>query len=141
VKLVRTLPAYPMFGGGQTRLQPVYVDNVAEAIARVLDRSDGVDHPCYELGGPRIYTYQELLQSIAKAMDTRIRTVPIPFAAWQALAFIAEFLPGAPLTRNQIALMRRDNIASDDLPGLPELSVTPTAVEAIVPEIAGREGG
>jgi uncharacterized protein YbjT (DUF2867 family) len=141
VKLVRTLPVYPMFGRGQTRLQPVYVDDVAEAIARVLDRSDGADRPCYELGGPRIYTYQELLQSIANEMGTRVRTVPMPFAVWQALARVAEFLPGAPLTRNQIALMRRDNIASDDMPGLSKLSVTPTAVEAIVPEIVGRGPG
>jgi len=141
VKLVRTLPIYPMFGRGKTRLQPVYVDDVAEAIARILDRSDGADRPCYELGGPRIYTYQEFLQSIAKEMGTHVRTVPMPFAVWQALARVAEYLPGTPLTRNQIALMRRDNIASDDLPGLPELSVTPTAVEAIVLQIAGRRPG
>jgi uncharacterized protein YbjT (DUF2867 family) len=141
VKLVRTLPVYPMFGSGQTRLQPVDVDDVAEAIARVLDRSDGADRPCYELGGPRVYTYQELLQSIALAMGTRVRTVPMPFAVWRALAGVAEFLPGTPLTRNQIALMKRDNVASDDLPGLPELSVTPTAVEAIVRQIAGGKPG
>ena len=141
VKLVRTLPVYPMFGSGQTRLQPVYVDDVADAVARVLDRSNGADRPCYELGGPRVYTYQELLQSIALAMGTRVRTVPMPFAVWRALAGIAEFLPGTPLTRNQIALMKRDNVASDDLPGLPELSVTPTAVETIVLQIAGGKPG
>jgi hypothetical protein len=56
----------------------------------------------------------------------------MPFAVWRALAGIAEFLPGTPLTRNQIALMEHDNVASADLPGLPELSVTPTAVEVIV---------
>jgi NADH dehydrogenase len=65
----------------------------------------------------------------------------MPFAAWRVLAGIAEFLPGTPLTRNQIALMKHDNIASDDLPGLPELAVTPTAVEAIVLQIAGRRPG
>jgi uncharacterized protein YbjT (DUF2867 family) len=141
VKLVRTLPVYPMFGRGHTRLQPVYVDDVAEAIARVLDRPDGPDRPRYEFGGPRIYTYQELLQSIASEMGTRVRTVPMPFAVWRALAGIAEFLPGTPLTRNQIALVRHDNIASDDLPGLTELSVTPTAVEAVVREIASGKPG
>jgi len=141
VKLVRTLPVYPMFGSGQTRLQPVHVDDVAEAIARILDGSGGADRPCYELGGPRVYTYQELLQSIALAMGTRVRTVPMPFAVWRALAGVAEFLPGTPLTRNQIALMKRDNVASDDLPGLPELSVTPTAVEAVVRQIAGGKPG
>src|SRR4051794_15364434 len=105
VKLVRTLPVYPMFGRGQTRLQPAYVTDVAEAIARVLNRPDGPDRPRYEFGGPRIYTYQELLQSIASEMGPRVRTVPMPFAVWRALAGIAEFLPGTPLTRNQIALM------------------------------------
>jgi uncharacterized protein YbjT (DUF2867 family) len=117
------------------------VDDVAEAIARVLDRSAGADRPCYELGGPHIYTYRELLQSIAREMGTRVRTAPMPFAAWQALAGVAEFLPGTPLTRNQIALMKHDNIASDDLPGLRELSVTPTALEATVHQITGRRPG
>jgi NADH dehydrogenase len=74
-------------------------------------------------------------------METRVWTVPMLFAAWQALAGVAEFLPGTPLTRNQIALMKHDNIASDDLPGLNELSVTPTAVEAIVLQIAGGRPG
>src|SRR4051794_19718755 len=105
------------------------------------DRSDEADRPCYELGGPHIYTYRELLQSIAREMGTRVRTAPMPFAAWQALAGVAEFLPGTPLTRNQIALIKHDNIASDDLPGLPELSVTPPALEAIVHRIAGRRPG
>jgi hypothetical protein len=62
----------------------------------------------------------------------------MPFAAWQALAGVAELLPSTPLTRNQVALIKHDNIASDHLPGLPELSVTPTALEAIVHQIAGR---
>lgn len=115
--------------------------SVAEAIARVLDRPDGADRPCYELGGPRIYTYQELLQSIAGEMGIHIQTVPMPFAVWQALAGVAEFLPGTPLTQNQIALMKHDNIASDSLPGLNELSVTPTAVEAIVLQITGGRPG
>jgi uncharacterized protein YbjT (DUF2867 family) len=137
VKLIRTLPVYPMFGRGRTRLQPVYVEDVAEAVARVLDRSEEADRFCYELGGPRIYTYEELLRSIADEMGTRVRTVPMPFAAWRALARIAEFLPGAPLTRNQIALLEHDNAASGALPGLAELSVTPTVVEAIVHQIAG----
>ena len=62
-------------------------------------------------------------------------------ALWQALARVAEFLPGTPLTRNQIALMKHDNVASGDLPGLPELAITPTAVEAVVLQIAGGRPG
>jgi NADH dehydrogenase len=59
----------------------------------------------------------------------------MPFALWHALAWISEQVPGSPLTRNQIALMRRDNLASPDLPGLPELAIEPIAIEAVVPAV------
>ncbi|WP_109120888.1 complex I NDUFA9 subunit family protein [Azospirillum sp. TSO22-1] len=138
VKLVRTLPLYPMFGRGRSRLQPVFVDDVADAIARVLDGSAGAASICYEFGGPRVYTYKELLQTIADATGVRIRTVPVPFALWQALALIAEHLPGTPLTRHQVALLRHDTIATGAWPGLRELSITPMALEAVVPNVASR---
>jgi hypothetical protein len=64
----------------------------------------------------------------------------MPFVLWHALAWISEHLPGAPLTRNQIALMRHDNIASPDLPGLPELHIEPTAIEAIVSAVERTSG-
>ena len=117
VRLLRILPVYPVFGRGQTRLQPVHVENIAEAIARVVAGATGAGHPCYELGGPRTYTYAELLRSVADRMRKRARLLPLPFALWEALAFLAEFAPGAPLTRNQVALMRRDNVASRRLAG------------------------
>ena len=138
VRLVRTLPLYPLFGRGETKLQPVHVDDVAEAIARVLDGPAGAASACYEFGGPRVYTYQELLHAIADVIGTRVRTVALPFALWQALARVAELLPGAPLTRHQIALLRLDTIASSAWPGLQDLSITPLAVEAIVPHIVSR---
>ncbi|HEY0832297.1 MAG TPA: complex I NDUFA9 subunit family protein [Azospirillum sp.] len=138
VRLVRTLPLYPLFGRGETKLQPVHVDDVAEAIARVLDGPAGAASTCYEFGGPRVYTYQELLYAIADVVGTRVRTVALPFALWQALARVAELLPGAPLTRHQIALLRLDTIASSAWPGLQDLAITPLTVEAIVPHIVSR---
>ena len=136
VRLLRTLPVYPLFGSGRTRLQPVHVEDVAEAIARLVGGAAGADQLCYELGGPRTYTYAELLRSVADRIGTRARLLPVPFALWQILAFLSEFAPGAPLTRNQVALMRRDNVASPDLPGLWDLRVTPAALEDVVPAIA-----
>jgi NADH dehydrogenase len=62
VKLVRLLPIYPMFGRGHTKLQPVFVEDVAEAVARLVD-ARAIVGPCYEFGGPRVYTYKELLRS------------------------------------------------------------------------------
>jgi hypothetical protein len=91
--------------------------------------------PCYELGGPQIFTYEELLRTIARHVGARTRLVPMPFVLWHALARISEHVPGAPLTRNQIALMQHDNVASANHPGLPELGIKPTAIEAVLPEI------
>ena len=136
VRLLRTLPVYPLFGSGRTRLQPVHVEDVAEAIARLVGGAAGADQLCYELGGPRTYTYAELLRSVADRIGTRARLLPVPFALWQILAFLSEFAPGAPLTRNQVALMRHDNVASPDLPGLWDLRVAPTALEDVVLTIA-----
>jgi NADH dehydrogenase len=135
-RLLRILPVYPLFGRGRTRLQPVHVEDVAEAIARIVAGAAGADHPCYELGGPRTYTYVELLHSVADRIGTRARLFPLPFSLWEALAFLSEFVPSAPLTRDQIALMRRDNVASGDLPGLRNLHVAPTALEDVVHTVA-----
>jgi uncharacterized protein YbjT (DUF2867 family) len=111
--LLRTLPIYPLFGRGRTRLQPVYVEDVSEAIARILGCAAGSGYPCYELRGPRTYTFAELVRSVADGIGTHPWLVPLPFVLWEAVALLSEFTPGALLTRNQVALMRRDNVASD----------------------------
>jgi NADH dehydrogenase len=129
-RLLRTLPVYPLFGRGGTRLQPVWVEDVAEAIARILTGADGAGHPCYELGGPRTYAYAELLRSVADRVGARARLVPLPFAAWEVVARLSA-----------VALMRRDNVASPGLPGLPELHVAPTALEDVLPVVVAGEGG
>jgi uncharacterized protein YbjT (DUF2867 family) len=142
-RLLRTLPIYPLFGRGRTRLQPVHVEDVGEAIARILGCAAGSGHPCYELGGPRTYTFAELVRSVADGTDTHPWLVPLPFVLWEAVALLSEFAPGTPLTRNQVALMRRDNVAARDLPGLRDLHIAPTALEDVVAIIAdaGRARG
>jgi uncharacterized protein YbjT (DUF2867 family) len=131
VRLLRRLPIYPMFGLGETRLQPVYVEDVAERIARVLAGAGAGGAP-YEFAGARIYTYRELVTRIADRIKARPRLVPLPFALWRILASGAELLPGSPLTRNQVALMQRDNVASADCPGLSTLGIAPTEIETLV---------
>jgi NADH dehydrogenase len=126
--LLRRLPIYPMFGRGLTRLQPVYVEDVAEAIGRVLRRA-GTSPPLFELGGPRVYTYQDLLGTLAREAGFSSRLVPVPFAVWHALAWASEWLPNPRLTRNQVELMEVDTVASPGLPGLAELGMSPQSVE------------
>jgi NADH dehydrogenase len=133
-QLLRRLPAYPMFGLGATRLQPAYVDDVAEAIARVLQASK-TPPITYELGGPDIYTYKELLQTITRRAEIRRVLVPVPFSIWAALASVAEMLPRPPVTRNQVDLMRMDNVASPAMPGFGDLGISPHALEHVLQQI------
>ena len=130
VRLVRRLPIFPLFGAGQTRLQPAYVEDVAEAVTRILDTPTPA--PIYELGGPRIYRYRELVQTIAQQLGTRASLMPIPFWAWKVVALATEDLPRAPLTRNQVELMQLDNVASPQTPGFGELGIAPTGIEPVL---------
>jgi uncharacterized protein YbjT (DUF2867 family) len=128
LRLLRSLPAYPIFGDGRTRLQPVYVDDVAAAIAQILRQSQK-PHPVYELAGPRVYSYEELLRTIARIAGLRPVLMRMPFAFWGALAGVAEMLPQPPLTRNQVELMQIDTTASESLPGFRALGISPRSLE------------
>ena len=124
LKLLRQLPAYPMFGDGETRLQPAHVEDVGDAIARAIDGEQargGIIECC----GPRVYSYRELLETVARAAHLQPRLIPVPFSAWHALAWMAEALPGTPLTRNQVELMEIDSVASPDALGFADLGMCP----------------
>jgi NADH dehydrogenase len=130
LKLLQRLPAYPMFGTGTTRLQPAHVEDVAEAITRILRTEQGPT--TLECGGPRVYTYKELLRSIASEAGRKPVLFPVPFAVWYALARTAAVLPSPPITRNQLDLMQIDTVASPQLPGFAELGVLPQSLEETV---------
>jgi uncharacterized protein YbjT (DUF2867 family) len=128
LRLLRVLPAYPIFGNGRTRLQPAYADDVAAAIAQI-PRLGKKPHPIYELAGPRVYSYEELLRTIARTASLRPVLMRMPFAVWEALAGAAEILPHPPLTRNQVELMQIDTTASGSLPGFRALGILPRSLE------------
>jgi NADH dehydrogenase len=132
--LLQTLPAYPMFGRGQTRLQPVAVEDVADAVARIMLLPQA-ETKLYEFGGPRVFTYEEFLRTVAREAGLRARLVPLPYGAWHMIAGIAEFLPHPPVTRNQVELMEVDTVTTLGTPGLAELGIVPGSVEDIVPVI------
>ena len=92
LKLLQRLPAYPIFGSGMTKLQPAHVDDVAEAVARIVQRTER-DPITLECGGPHVYTYKDLVRSVAREAGLKPRLIPVPFAVWHALARAAEFLP------------------------------------------------
>ena len=128
LRLLRTLPAYPMFGDGRTRLQPAYADDVAAGSAEVV-RQSKKPYPIYELAGPRIYSYEELLRTIARSAGLRPVLMRMPFGLWSALAGLAEMLPQPLLTRSQIELMQIDTTASENLPGFRALGISTRSLE------------
>lgn len=136
--LMRKLPAYPLFGRGHTRLQPVAVDDVADAIVRILTRPER-EPALYEFGGPEIFTYEDFLRRVAHEAGRRPFFVPFPFGAWHVLARMAEILPHPPVTRNQVELMEIDTITSASMPGLRELGITPRRVEDTVHDLADAD--
>ena len=136
-QLARLLPVLPLIGGGHTRLQPVYVEDVAQAVARIL-ADPGTSGRTYELAGPTVYTLRELFETALRIVGKRRLLMPVPFAVAEAQARLFELLPNAPLTTSQVDLLRMDSVASGALPGLLELGIVPKAVEAIVPTYLGR---
>jgi uncharacterized protein YbjT (DUF2867 family) len=128
--MLRRLPAFPMFGTGATRLQPVYVEDVAEAVVRIL-RAPAAPQ-LYELAGPSVYTYQELLRTIGASAGARPLLVPFPFRLWHLIGYMAEALPSPPLTRNQVELMGQDNIPEPDVPGFEALQISPQSIEIML---------
>ncbi len=134
-------PALPLFGGGATRFQPVYVADVAEAIARAVERTDAAGQT-YEIGGPKAYTFKELLELIQRETGRKRPLVPLPMSAAGAIGAIGDVMAsiGLPpvLTSDQAKLLRRDNVVSGRFPGLQDLGVQPTAVEPILPSYLWR---
>jgi uncharacterized protein YbjT (DUF2867 family) len=134
IRILRSLPVYPMFGKGETRLQPAYVEDVAEAIARLLQNRE-TRGMMFECGGPRTYSYKDLVKTVAREMDKKPVLFSVPFAAWYVLAGLSEILPNPPLTRNQVALMEIDNVAKLESPGFDWLNIAPQSIEDVLPSI------
>lgn len=133
-------PALPLIGGGHTKFQPIFVGDVAKAIAKAVS-----DPACagqtYELGGPATYSFRELMELVLAQTERRRALIPLPFAAAGLLGAVGDLVAGLippPVTSDQVELLKADNVVSGALPGLAELGVTPTAVEGVLPSYLYR---
>ena len=135
VALARVLPVLPLFGRGDVRLQPAYVDDVADAVATALSTPAAAGQ-VYELGGPRIYSYRELVRLVLEQTGRRRLLLPVPYRAWDLLAA----LPGSPVSRDQVKLMRQDNLVAPGALTFADLGIQATALEGVVPGYLGRPG-
>jgi NADH dehydrogenase len=134
--LARVLPALPLIGGGGTRFQPVYVGDVAEAVALGVEGRTG-EGRIYELGGPAVRSFREILEYILAETGRSRLLVPVPFPVAELQGRLLGLLPKPPLTRDQVLLLKSDNVVSAGAKAegrtLEGLGIVPTPVEAIVP--------
>jgi len=139
--LAQFAPALPLIGGGETKMQPVYVGDVAKAIAKVVgQRTSG---KTYELGGPQSYSFKELMQFTLETIDRKRFLAPIPWFAANMMGFMGEISGYAPfvkpfLTRDQVKNLKIDNVVADDALGFSDLGISLETIEAIVPSYLGR---
>jgi NADH dehydrogenase len=139
--MARMAPALPLIGGGLTRFQPVFAGDVATAIA---DAVDGRATPgaTYELGGPEVLTFKQLMQFTLDTIERRRALVPLPFPIASLMASVLQFAPGAPLTPGQVEMLRTDNVVSDDAKRdrrtLEAFGIAPDSIATIVPTYLWR---
>ena len=136
-RLAQLLPALPLIGGGKTRFQPVYVGDVAAAMVAANERPDAAGKT-YELGGPRIYSFKELLELLLSQIQRERLLLPVPWGIARLQAGFLELLPVPPLTRDQVTLLEVDNVVAPNAAGLADLGITPTAAEIILPTYLDR---
>jgi NADH dehydrogenase len=130
-------PVVPVIGGGQTRFQPVYVGDVADAVLKCLE-DPATAGRTYELGGPKIYSFRELIELLLNEIRRKRILVDLPFGVAGFQARLMSILPNPPLTPDQVELLKRDNVVSSGALTLATLGILPTAVEGILPTYLDR---
>lgn len=139
--MARISPALPLVGGGRTRFQPVFVGNVAQAIAKAVD-GEARAGTIYELGGPEVKTFKEILQFVLATIERKRLLVPLPFALARLQAMFLQYFPTPPLTPDQVDLLRSDNVVSEaaqrDERTLQGLGIEGEPIAAIVPSYLWR---
>jgi NADH dehydrogenase len=140
-EMARWLPMLPLIGDGKTRFQPVFVGDVAAAVAAAAENR-ARPSTIYELGGPEVKTFRELLEIMLREIGRERFFLPLPFALARLHAFFLEFLPNPPLTRDQVRLLERDNVVSKaaEREGrtLNGLGIVPTSLEVVLPSYLWR---
>lgn len=131
--MARVLPFLPLIGGGHTKFQPVYVGDVADAVIASLHSPSAAGH-VYELGGPDVLSFKELLQVMLSHTQQQTALLPLPFWAAKIQASVLQLLPKPLLTVDQVKMLRVDNIVAKNARGLRDLGIIPKTLAAVLPE-------
>ena len=136
-RMAQVSPVLPLLGGGITKFQPVYVGDVAAAAMRVLE-DEAAAGKTYELGGPQVYSFRELLEIMLRVIDRRRYLLGLPFGLAAAQATFLQLLPKPPLTVDQVRLLKRDNVVSAAALTLKDLGIAPSALDLVLPTYLDR---
>ena len=128
---------FDLYGNGGTKMQPVYVGDVADAITRILS-DPATKGQTYDLGGPTVYSFKDLMELLLTVTRRNRLLVPMPFGLAKILAWFLEFWPSPLLTTDQVDSLKHDNVVSSNNPGFKELGIVPTSAEAILPTYLHR---
>jgi NADH dehydrogenase len=139
--MARISPVLPLIGGGLTRFQPVFAGDVGEAIARAVD-GKAQQGAIYELGGPEVLTFRQCMERMLEVTGRHRLLLPIPFGVARIMGRIGRYLPGAPLTDDQVRMLQFDTVVSEAASAegrtLKGLGIEPTATEVVLPTYLGR---
>lgn len=136
-KIAQLSPFIPLIGAGKTKFQPIYVNDIAHFVGACL-LNEETKSQIFELGGPKIYTFKELMIQMLHDINHQNKFISIPFSMAKFLSYILQFFPGKPLTPDQVNLLKYDNICSGNFPGLSNLNTHPTPLEIITPTYLSR---
>ena len=130
-------PFLPLIGGGKTKFAPIYVEDVAKAIVKALDLNNS-EPKIYEIGGPKNYSFKELMEILLITIKKKRLLIPIPFGVAKFQAFFFQLMPNPLLTVDQVKLLQQNNIVSGDYPTLKDLGITGTTIQSILPKYIYR---
>jgi NADH dehydrogenase len=133
IERVTRFPVVPLFGRGETRLQPVFVKDAAAAVASVIEEPN-LRSPAIELGGAEVLSYRRILEMVITRLERRRVLLPVPLALWKAFAAALSVLPSPPLTVDQVILMERDNVVTGRTATFSDLGIRPAGLSDLLVE-------
>ena len=135
--LTEFLPALPLIGGGQTKFQPIYVGDVAKSIVAILEKEE-IDNNIFELGGPEIFTFKELMKILLREIKKKRFLISITFGMAKFQSYFMQLMPTPLLTPDQVEMLKYDNVVSGQYPSLRDLGITGTTIQSILPKYIYR---
>lgn len=138
-KIISIFPIFPLFAGGSTKFQPIYVVDLANAISKIIENDK--DKKIFEIGGNEIYSFKEIIEFVSLTIQKKRIILPVPSNISKVIAFFMALLPRPLLTPDQVELLKYDNVVntmSNNIGRLEDLDIIPNSIETIVPKYIER---